>query len=43
MAKTDPRVTRMYDTKLVRPELQVGGQEGARMGWALECGVCGTE
>ena len=22
MAKTDPRVTRMYDTKLVRPELQ---------------------
>ncbi len=24
MAKADPRVTRMYDTKLVRPELQVG-------------------
>jgi phosphoenolpyruvate carboxylase len=23
MAKADPRVTRMYDTKLVRPELQV--------------------
>lgn len=27
MAKTDPRVTRMYDTKLVRPELQALGDE----------------
>ncbi|KAI8473664.1 MAG: PEPCase 1 [Monoraphidium minutum] len=27
MAKTDPRVTRMYDTKLVRPELQKMGDE----------------
>lgn len=24
MAKADPRVTAMYDAKLVRPELQVG-------------------
>lgn len=34
MAKADPRVTRMYDGKLVRPELQVGGR---RCATANEC------
>ena len=28
MAKADPRVTSMYDAKLVRPELQVRGGLG---------------
>jgi hypothetical protein len=52
MAKADPKVTAMYDAKLVRPELQVrdrverGGGGRAGLGWGvasegLRCGGWG--